>query len=81
MKYSTISNKDNFKNQGPSCNNRRNVIRNMISKGIDITYILNTPVIATDKIDGSNVSIDYLPESNTFSPLQTRRMIIYSKMR
>ena len=53
----------------------------MISKGIDITYILNTPVIATDKIDGSNVSIDYLPESNTFSPLQTRRMIIYSKMR
>ena len=72
------SNKDNFKNPQPwpSCNNLRNVIRNMISKGIDINDILNTPVIATEKIDGSNVSIDYLPESNTFGPLRTRRMII-----
>ena len=43
------SNKDNFKNPQPwpSCNNPRNILRNMISRGIDITDILNTPVIAT----------------------------------
>ena len=72
------SNKDNFKNPQPwpSCNNLRNILRNMISKGTDITNFLNTPGIGTEKLDGSNVSIDYLPESNTFGPIRSRRLVI-----
>ena len=72
------SNKDNFKNPQPwpSCNNLRNILRNMISKRTDITNFLNNPVIVAEKIDGSNVSVDYLPESNTFGPLRSRRLII-----